>query len=76
MGGIWRGRVPVAEVQCMLTKDRICIMLPIPAVEEHEEDVKLKKINREINSLKRKLTSLEKQKISLLDDKNRRKSSK
>lgn len=46
------------------------------AVKEHEESVQLKKLNREINSLKRKLSALEKQKIALLDAANRRKSSK
>jgi hypothetical protein len=37
------------------------------AVEEQEVKFKLKKINREINSLKKKLSSLEKQKIELLE---------
>lgn len=37
------------------------------AVEEQEAKFKLKKINREINSLKKKLSSLEKQKIELLE---------
>ena len=37
------------------------------AVEEQEIKFKLKKINREINSLKRKLSSLEKQKVELLE---------
>ena len=37
------------------------------AVEEQEVKFKLKKINREINSLKRKLSSLEKQKVELLE---------
>jgi hypothetical protein len=46
------------------------------ALEEHEENVRLKNLNREINSLKRKLVSLEKQKIVLLEDKSRRESSK
>lgn len=46
------------------------------AVEKHEEDVRLKNLNKEINSLKRKLSSLEKQKMALLGAKNRRKSSK
>ncbi|OQY52238.1 MAG: hypothetical protein B6230_03065 [Desulfobacteraceae bacterium 4572_89] len=36
-------------------------------VKEQEVKFKLKKINREINSLKRKLSSLEKQKIELLE---------
>ena len=36
------------------------------AVEEQEIKHKLRKINREINSLKRKLASLEKQKVELL----------
>ena len=46
------------------------------ALEEHEENVRLKNLNREINSLKRKLTALEKQKIALLDDKSKRESNK
>ncbi len=37
------------------------------AVEEQEVKFKLKKINREINSLKRKLSSLEKQKVELVE---------
>ncbi len=37
------------------------------AVEEQEVKFKLKKINREINSLKRKLSALEKQKVELLE---------
>jgi len=37
------------------------------AVEEQEVKFKLKKINREINSLKKKLSSLEKQKTELLE---------
>jgi len=37
------------------------------AVEEQEVKFKLQKINREINSLKRKLSSLEKQKVELLE---------
>ena len=37
------------------------------AVEEQEVKFKLKKIDREINSLKKKLSSLEKQKIELLE---------
>ncbi len=37
------------------------------AVEEQEVKLKLKKINREINSLKKKLSYLEKQKIELLE---------
>ncbi|GAB6271734.1 hypothetical protein [Desulfobacterium sp. N47] len=37
------------------------------AVEEQEIKFKLKKINREINSLKRKLSCLEKQKVELLE---------
>jgi hypothetical protein len=36
------------------------------AVEKQEIKFKLQKINREINSLKRKLSSLEKQKLELL----------
>jgi len=40
------------------------------AVEEQEIKFKLKKINREINSLKRKLSSLEKQKLNYLKSKN------
>jgi hypothetical protein len=36
-------------------------------VEKQEIKFKLQKINREINSLKRKLSSLEKQKIELLE---------
>ncbi len=37
------------------------------AVKEQEIKFKLKKINREINSLKRKLSALEKQKVELLE---------
>ncbi len=37
------------------------------AVKEQEIKHKLRKINREINSLKRKLASLEKQKVELLE---------
>ncbi len=37
------------------------------ALEEQEVKFKLQKINREINSLKRKLSSLEKQKVELLE---------
>ena len=37
------------------------------AVEKQEVEFKLKKINKEINSLKRKLSSLEKQKVELLE---------
>ena len=37
------------------------------AVKEQEIKFKLKKINREINSFKRKLSALEKQKIELLE---------
>ncbi|MBW2164121.1 MAG: hypothetical protein JRF43_06695 [Deltaproteobacteria bacterium] len=37
------------------------------AAEEQEIKYKLRKINREINSLKRKLASLEKQKVELLE---------
>ncbi len=37
------------------------------AVEEQEVKFKLQQINREINSLKRKLSSLEKQKVELLE---------
>jgi uncharacterized protein (DUF433 family) len=37
------------------------------AVEEQEIKHKLRKINREINSLKRKFVSLEKQKVELLE---------
>ncbi len=37
------------------------------AVEEKEVKFKLQKINREINSLKRKISSLEKQKVELLE---------
>lgn len=36
-------------------------------IEEQEIKFKLQKINREINSLKRKLTSLEKQKLALIE---------
>jgi|AntAceMinimDraft_8_1070364.scaffolds.fasta_scaffold46625_2 50S ribosomal subunit-associated GTPase HflX len=36
-------------------------------VEEQEVKYKLQKINREINSLKRKIASLEKQKIELIE---------
>lgn len=38
------------------------------AVEEQEIKFKLKKINSEINSLKKKLSSLEKQKMELLEN--------
>ena len=37
------------------------------SVEDQEVKFKLQKINREINSLKRKLSSLEKQKVELLE---------
>ncbi len=37
------------------------------AVEKQEVKFKLRKINREINGLKRKLASLEKQKVELLE---------
>lgn len=37
------------------------------ALEEQEIKFKLQKVNREINSLKRKLSSLEKQKVKLLE---------
>jgi len=40
------------------------------AVEEQKVKFKLKKISREINSLKRKLSSLEKQKLELLEIQN------
>ena len=39
-------------------------------IEEQEINFKLKKINREINSLKRKLSSLEKLKVELLEIQN------
>ena len=39
----------------------------VKAVEEQEIKFKLQKINREINSLKRKLKTLEKQKLELLE---------
>lgn len=39
-------------------------------IEEREVNFKLKKINREINSLKRKLSSLETRKVELLEIQN------
>ncbi len=41
------------------------------AAHEQEIKFKLRKVNREINSLKRKLSSLEKQKVELLEIQNR-----